>query len=419
MKLINIKNVIFAGLALVMVFAPLARGAVWLWSISFIEAIVFTLVFVWLWHMNNTNNWQMRTTKLDGPIWGFVLLAIISSVFSIYPYASVLEIFRVLTYVSVYYLVVNFLDWRRQLRFFELIISMGVLLSFIGIGQYFFNFNHGWWTNNMAATYANHAHFAGFIEMAMALNLGLLFGLTQDDVISSFQLLFKRIVLSGSLLVMIIAFILTQSRGGWISFTIALGVFIAILLQSKIISKWKFAIFLLSLLLFIGFLGLGEDRIAYRLHTIEMGEESRLLKGRIEIWESSVGMIKDNPLTGTGIGTFVWAFPRYRPEGLRARYHYAHNDYIQMTSEMGGLVIPLFLWGIFALLTSGLSRQANDFLLRHMMRVACCMGLLSLIIHGFVDFNFHVPANMLLFVCLAAMVMRTPEFKRDKIERRG
>ena len=37
------------------------------------------------------------------------------------------------------------------------------------------------------------------------------------------------------------------------------------------------------------------------------------------------------------------------------------------------------------------------------------MGALSLSLHGLVDFNFHIPANMLLFTVYLAIVVRKPK----------
>ena len=35
--------------------------------------------------------------------------------------------------------------------------------------------------------------------------------------------------------------------------------------------------------------------------------------GRAQVYGATVGLIADYPWFGTGIGTFVWSFPAYRP----------------------------------------------------------------------------------------------------------
>ena len=110
-------------------------------------------------------------------------------------------------------------------------------------------------------------------------------------------------------------------------------------------------------------------------------------------------MIKHNPVIGTGIGTLVWGHPRYRPEGLYFKVDYAHNDYLQMAAEMGILVLPIMLWMLIIILKKG------SLLLRQPIYAGIITGLVSIILHGFVDFNFHIPANMMLFAVLCSFLM--------------
>ena len=77
------RNILWIGLAAVMVFAPLAYGAVQIWSIVPIELVVLVLVLLWLWRANNRAE-RFRKTKIDIPIWLFAGLAAVSFIFSIY-----------------------------------------------------------------------------------------------------------------------------------------------------------------------------------------------------------------------------------------------------------------------------------------------------------------------------------------------
>ncbi|MCK5015315.1 MAG: O-antigen ligase family protein [Candidatus Omnitrophica bacterium] len=418
----SFKNIIFRGLSGVIIFSALAMGAVELWSITIVEWVVLMLLLLWFWRMNNQGKMGTQKKKVsldfslpDFSIRLFVCLAIASWFFSIYRFDSMLSFFRLMTYVAVYYLVVNHFNWRVRVRFFALIVALGAALSLLGIGQYFFGLNHGWWNSPrlLSATYVNHAHFAGLLEMAIPLNFGLLIGLNRDEVSGPFQLVKWRVLLSLALGAMITAFILTQSRGAWIVLAVASVILCITLVKQRSLPKWGMAVLLLGLALFIGFLGFAEDGVAGRLHTINMGEESTFLQARLTVWEYSAGIIKDHPWTGTGIGTFAWAFPKYRPEGFGVRFYYTHNDYIQTIVEMGVLVIPILVWGIFVILKRGFGRGRDEFLLKRATRLACGVGILSLMLHGLVDFNFHIPANMIIFVCLVAIVSRRENGSRD------
>lgn len=417
-----------------MVFAPLARGAVRLWSITVVEIVVVILVFLWLWRINNRgtkeitssplasrNDIGIRRTKLDLPIWLFVVLAGISCILGIYKYASVMEMLRLMTMVGVFYLVVN--NFRRWMviRLVVLIIIMGTGMSLLGLGQYFFGLEHSWWKPNMflASTYVNHNHFAGYLELAIPLAIGMVlasfFAKASEDrrhsklKAQSYKIVIKAGLIA-ALMIMFAALLFSQSRGAWICLPISLIVMNVVLVRKRVLRKKSLFIVLLLILLGAVFIYGGYDPVAKRLRTVEEINSEGFLEGRVKIWQGSMDMIKDNSLYGTGIGTFVWGFPGYRPEGLSVRAHYAHNDYLHMMVEMGVLAFPLMLWMIWIVVVSGFKLQAvgkrMDFGLMDGIVLGGSVGILSLALHGLVDFNFHIPANMLVVACLGGIIMR-------------
>lgn len=169
------RNIIWWVIAVVCVFAPLARGGMRDWAATIIEVVIFITLFSWLWRLNNhAKRGQARlkgitkedfiATKLDIPICLFVLLAILSCIFSIYKYASIQSTIRLLTIVGAYYVVLNNFSEERGIRFAFLVVIVGTGMSALGLGQYFLGLNHSWWMPQgfIAATYVNHNHFAGY-----------------------------------------------------------------------------------------------------------------------------------------------------------------------------------------------------------------------------------------------------------------
>ncbi|MFC1645701.1 O-antigen ligase family protein [Candidatus Omnitrophota bacterium] len=410
-------------IAALMIFAPLANGSVELWSRTVVEIMVFILVFIWLWKINNskiaidTENKEsnFRRTKIDAHIWFFVILAVVSSVFSIYKYASLREMSRLIVIVGIYYLAVNNFDRRVVVRFASLIIIIATALSIFGLGQYFLGLNHSWWAHEefLSATYVNHNHFAGYLELAIPLALGMFLGIKRENVSSGFKFLVYKIVLIAALLITGVAFIVAQSRGAWICLLIALIIMNIALIKKKVLGKVSLAIFLFFIILGIVYFFSGDDPVAARLQTIETINQESFLMGRNKIWTGSLNIIKKNPLIGTGIGTFVWAMPAYRPEGLFVRAHYAHNDYLHMMAEMGVLALPLMIWIICTVIAAGFRGQdrkregkGEGMGLIDGILLGCAVGILSLSLHGLVDFNFHITANILLVGCFAGLIMR-------------
>ena len=64
------------------------------------------------------------------------------------------------------------------------------------------------------------------------------------------------------------------------------------------------------------------------------------LFGRLFMYKNEIPLILDHPILGTGPGTFIYAFTQYRPLGLNLLWNYAHNDYLQIASEIG-LILKL------------------------------------------------------------------------------
>ncbi len=70
---------------------------------------------------------------------------------------------------------------------------------------------------------------------------------------------------------------------------------------------------------------------------------------RLSIWSSTMAMIRDHALTGTGYGTYYLFYPQYRlPSDGASSGMMAHNDLLQSWAEMG-IAAPLLLLAFFGL----------------------------------------------------------------------
>ena len=70
-----------------------------------------------------------------------------------------------------------------------------------------------------------------------------------------------------------------------------------------------------------------------------------------------------------------------------------------MTAEIGLLALPLILWMMFLALKRGFSMAGRP------EYAGITVGLISIFLHGLIDFNFHIPANMMLFVICVSFIM--------------
>ncbi|MDP3731756.1 MAG: O-antigen ligase family protein [Candidatus Omnitrophota bacterium] len=392
----KINNIFLFGLSILLIFAPVARGAVRIWSTSVVLLVEAFLIFLWLWRANNSNTYSFKRTKLDYPILIFAIIAVISFIFSIYKHDSFYALIKLFGYIGIYYLVVNEFDHDMRKKLVWLIISIGTAISTYGILQYLGILNREWWFPQgfLASTYVNHNHFAGYLELVIPLAIVVLIRVVPKE--SSYKL-----IVVPFLVIMTTAFILAQSRGAWFSLSISLAAMIVLLVKRGSIKRKNLIVILLLLAVVVSFIFFGKEVIAERLSSLSgMDEAESSAYTRFLIWQGTVKLIAHNPLIGCGIGDFIWAFPRFRPEGLNVQANFAHNDYLQAAAEMGVFAPLVMIWIFWTIVASVAKQDKVD-----PIKIGCATGILSLALHGLVDFNFHIPANMLLFTVFAAIVM--------------
>ena len=333
--------------------------------------------------------------------------------------ASRASLLRTLAYAAIFVLTLALVKTRarvlllaRAAVYAALVHAVYAVLMHLGsIQAEFFGtrISHG---AAASGTYPNRNHFAGYLEMTLAVGIGLLLaGLTDRRAESWKQFarhslewfLSPKMVLRLSLCVLVIALTTTHSRMGNTAFFSSLLVagLIGIALARN---ATRNTVILLASLVVIDLLIVGSwfgvERLAQRLERTTTQE----VRQREDPAAHTIRMIRDYPLFGAGPGTFYIAFEAYRPEAVVDYYDYAHNDYAQFASESG---LPGFaVLAAFVALSLGAAIRAQwvrrDPLMRG-MSFASMMGVTAILIHSAFDFNLQIPANASYFMVLLAL----------------
>jgi O-antigen ligase len=259
--------------------------------------------------------------------------------------------------------------------------------------------------------FVNRNHLAGFLEITLALGIGLMVGALQESGRRSWRqflrdtaqlLLSPKAPLRLFLVVMVIALVMTRSRMGNTAFFSSLLIAGAVALLLSRHATRSTVILIASLIaidIFIVGAWFGVEKTVQRIQETTQAD----LEERVEPTVYAFDMARDYPITGAGPGTFYTAFPHYRGPGVQAYYDHAHNDYTQMLVETGPigalLVGSLPVWAL-ALGVIALSRRRDP--LARGFAFAVIMGVSALALHSTVDFNLQIPANALAFVVLLA-----------------
>jgi tetratricopeptide (TPR) repeat protein len=231
----------------------------------------------------------------------------------------------------------------------------------------------------------------------------------------------RQILLLFSILMTSAALFFTMSRGGMFSFIAAL-LFIALLVSTRrSIKKKSWIILAIAVFIILVIAWLGATPVVERILSFKAEIASRYYGGRLPIWQGTIGIIKDNFIFGTGLGTFNYIFPKYQPVGIIAKhYTYAHSDFLELLSETGiigfSLTVVCGLWTAFYLF-----RRFNQ---RHdpwVVGISLCVfgSLASIFIHSFTDFNLHIPANAALLTILLSLLISILNTTKCEISPQG
>ena len=196
--------------------------------------------------------------------------------------------------------------------------------------------------------------------------------------------------------VLSILLVLTQARGAIIGAIIALLVITS--LQSR---RWSlfWLVVVVAAAIRIYYSGLAPVLEVLLGKGDLLGDSN--LRGRLDLWQQAIHLIRDFPLAGVGLGMVEPAIKLLYPTSLidaAASFHHVHNIYLQTAAEMGipGLIVHLLIYlSLFYLL---LQRARDDQAGRSQALTLGLLGsLIAFLVNGFL--------NVIIFSPLVAVVV--------------
>lgn len=190
--------------------------------------------------------------------------------------------------------------------------------------------------------------------------------------------------------------ILTFSRAAWISLIVTLV--IAGFMNKK---YFKYA-FITAGLIFSADLILQAGRMNFSSAV----RDSSVIY-RLEVWKTSLLIIKDNFLSGIGFGTLFKHVSAYS-DAVSFKIEHSHNIYLQIFTETGLLGFGIFTYIIIKIsshLRTGLAEDKNQY-------ITPAAILIMSLIHGFADSVILTPQIMMILCIYAGIVKASTKEKR-------
>jgi len=404
MKLVRV------GLCALFVITVLAYGAVEVWSQSILEVGAGFLFVVWAVIAFRNRTMPITWNPLCWPLLGLLALGLVQLIIRItpYPFLTRVELLKLIAYIVVFFLCTQAFRERQDLTSLTwLLMFLCFGVSLFGIVQRFTSEGTIYWFQKLTlggdpfGPFVNRNHFAGFAELTVPVGLALMIfrGLRRD--------LFP--LASVLTIVPVGALILSGSRGGIVGFGFELVV-LGLMARSRKRGPEPARLAALALVGFaaIALIGwLGASKVIERFSTLHPGDIT--LSRRATMVRGAARVFISHPIAGCGLGSLVAVYPRFETfyDGLVVDH--VHNDYMELLAEMGlvgGLFGGAFLWILFRDARKGFIAEQGHF--SRAVHAAGITAVCGLLLHSLVDFNLHIPSNVLLFLLQAHLATVAP-----------
>ena len=415
---------ILALVLAILVFGPLAMGAVDAWAFLVVQGLTVGVMVLWAARIWCSPKPQLLWPPICWVVLAFTIYAVARYLTADIEYVARQELIQVLVCAFLFFAIVNNL-YRQE---FSQVISFTLIFLAAGIScfaayQFLRHSNQVWnftspYPGRASGTYISPNNLAGFLEMLLPLAVAYILAGRMKPVM--------RILLSYSALVIAFGIAVTFSRGGWAAAAVGLLALLGILLFYR---QHRLPAFLLLIFLCGGgviFAGKYLTRTAtyiQRANTEGMNISNAGLNMRADLWLAAAQMWGDNFWFGVGPAHYNYRFREYRPVRVQLSPDRAHNDYLNLLADWGttgGIIVfaGMAVFSVGVLQTrKHVQRAEKDFGSGKSNRFAfffgASAGLLALAFHSIVDFNLHIPANAILGVTLLALLSGNLRFATE------
>jgi O-antigen ligase len=285
----------------------------------------------------------------------------------------------------------------------------GVAVALLGLAQHYFDF--GWIEQHVkpAATFGNRNLAAEYMLLTLPFSLP--------------WLVRPKASLGAALgaALMVVYLLFAYARGAWLGFgaELAVGASVVAIWARRPASSARVLlprrVWITGALCCLVLLGLSRAGFTRNVQAIGRTAVSIATEsgghGRIAIWANTLAMIKKHPVAGVGMGNWSVHYPLYqqvvRVDPLMTdeiQHANAHNDYLELGSELGLVGVALLLWLAVAACRLSWARLSDSSAEAPLVDLAAVAALAGIGVDAVFAFPFTQPMPVLLIcVCLGSL----------------
>ena len=435
-------RLIFFTLCLAIVLSTMAFGTVDYPALAVFQMGAALVVVFWVVDAWRTGLLRLNRNALQWPLVGLIVIGLVQVMplgsvgdlggaisgqvqrtLSLDPYATRLTLIQLFALLVFFSAALAYTDSPRRVRtIVRVIVIFGFVLSFIAIIQSLISPMkiYGLRAPALAVPfgpYVNRHNFAGYIEMTLALPLGMLFsGAIERE---------KRLLYVTAIALMGVALFMSGSRGGMISL-IAMIFFLVVLtgfrtkvdgVAPEVAARTRHIVLrvglglalLMAIVVGVSLIG-GESSLSRFMDSVNASDPTT---GRTQVWRVTLNVIKSHPVIGVGLGAYGVAYTPFDPHNGVSRAEQAHNDYLQVLADAGIIGAILGLFFVVSLFRMAFKQRQSLDVFRRGVATGALAACFAVLVHSFFDFTLHTTSNALLFLTMAALATLDGRVERN------
>lgn len=205
----------------------------------------------------------------------------------------------------------------------------------------------------------------------------------------------------GTGIIALIGLVFNNSRSAWL----IVGFSFVVLCLGYFRRSWKSILSVVLVLSIFSGVAITQTDLHIRVQTVMNVTTDRSNADRIEVWKSSIRMIKDHPVVGVGLDQFKSLYlKQYRTKTETQGLPHAHNNILQIGVESGAIGILGFVIFVFGSLVTAFKtwyKTKNPYNL-----MIICVIANYLILFGLIEYSWGNSLGMKVFWILLAILIK-------------